>query len=162
MVGYATSSPSSNGVHSEKKGHRSHYNYDNLVITCGLPQEALNTCNLLLTLIILRNSVITNDINHKPKGKDLCATLMESCHLSFNAPFCNSKLHDKMVLAPTIQNQRYHKLRQLGSRPTNHPPLSPFLSWKGEEKVSGGHPQCPRQRAVPSELPMWTGRYADL
>ena len=37
----------------------------------------------------------------------------------------------------------------------NHPPLFPFLSRKGEAKISGGHPQSP---AKPRQIGVWTPR----
>ncbi len=45
----------------------------------------------------------------------------------------------------------------------NHPPVSPFLSWKGEED-SGGHPQSPAKGAIaPLDSPRHsTERYADF
>ena len=55
-------------------------------------------------------------------------------------------------LVPGFHKQRYHEFWQPGSRLTNHPLLSPFLSWKGEEKFLGDTPSAPDRGAKP----LWT------
>ncbi len=70
-----------------------------------------------------------------------------------------TRLGDSLVR--TFQKQRYPTAvpstfgqhRQAGSSPTNHPPLSPFLSWKGEEKSLGDPPSAPAKGLRPLDYP---------